>query len=160
VLGVACRERPTHMVGRKLGVTNSGNTLTPHCIALIMDGEQGNGGVTENWQVALTELHEGLVGSLLQSVVEVITPSRGKLSRHCRVSGVSQNVHMDLGAPQPKLMVWEATVHRKLRVAKTVQHIPEQGGKPRAVQPVATELSVSSKGGVGVVVHLLKIRGK
>jgi hypothetical protein len=49
--------------------------------------------------VALTELREGLVGSPLQSVVEVITLSRGKLSRHGWVSGVSQNVHMDLVVP-------------------------------------------------------------
>jgi hypothetical protein len=87
------------MVGRKLGVTDGGHALTPYCVALILNGEQGNDGVTKNWQVALTELHEGLVGSPLQSVVEVITPSRGKPSHHGRVGGVSQNVHMDLAAP-------------------------------------------------------------
>jgi hypothetical protein len=48
VLGVACHERPTRMVGQKLGVTNGGHALTPHCVALIPDGEQGNGGVTED----------------------------------------------------------------------------------------------------------------
>jgi hypothetical protein len=65
VLGIACREHPTHMVGRKLRVTNGGHALTPHHVALISSGEQGNGGVTENRQVALTELHEGLVGGPL-----------------------------------------------------------------------------------------------
>jgi hypothetical protein len=69
VLGVACGKRPTRMVGWKLGVTD--------------------GGVTEDWQVALTEVREGLVGSPLQSVVEVVTPSRGKPSHHGRVGGVS-----------------------------------------------------------------------
>jgi hypothetical protein len=70
VLGVACSKHPTRMVGRKLRVTDGGHMLTPHCIALILNGEQGNGGITENRQVALTELCEGLVGSRLQSVVK------------------------------------------------------------------------------------------
>jgi hypothetical protein len=104
--------------------------------------------------VALTEHREGLVGSPLQSVVEVITPSRGKLSHHVRVGGVSQNVHMDLAAPQPELMVQMTVIRGKPRVAEAVQHIPEQGGKPGAVQPVTMEPSVRSKGGVGVVIHL------
>jgi hypothetical protein len=99
VLGIACSKRPTRMVGRKLGVADGGHALTPHRVALAPNGEQGNGGVVENRQVALTELREGLVGSPLQSVVEVITPSHGKPSHHGRVSGVSQNVHMDLAVP-------------------------------------------------------------
>jgi hypothetical protein len=62
VLGVACRERPTRMVGRKLGVANGGHVLTPHRVALVSAGEKDNGGVTEDLQVALTELHECLMG--------------------------------------------------------------------------------------------------
>jgi hypothetical protein len=104
----------------------------------------------------LIELREGLVGSPLQSVIEVITPSRGKPSRHGRVGGVSRNEHMDLTVPQPKLTVRAATVCRKSRVVEAVQHILEHGGKPRAVQPIATEPSVGSKGDVGVVIHLSK----
>jgi ATP adenylyltransferase/5',5'''-P-1,P-4-tetraphosphate phosphorylase II len=46
------------------------------------------------------------------------------------------------------------------RVAKEVQHIPEQGAKTGAVQPITTEPSVRSEGGVGVVVHLSKTREK
>jgi hypothetical protein len=134
--------------------------LTPHCVAPVPNGEQGNGGVTENQQVALTELRGGLVGSPFQSVVEVVTLSRGKPSHHGRVGGVSRNVHMDLAAPQPELMVWAATVYEEPRVAKVVQHILEQGGKPRVVQPVTTEPSVGSKGGSGVVIHLSKTREK
>jgi hypothetical protein len=110
--------------------------------------------------VALTELHEGLVGSPLQSVIEVITSSRGKPSRHGRVGVVSRNVHMDLAVPQPKLMAQTATVREKTRVAEAVQHILKQGGKPGAVQPVTKEPSVGSKGGVGVVIHLSKTREK
>jgi hypothetical protein len=53
------------MVGRKLGVTNGGYALTPHCIALILNREQGDGGAAKDWQVALTGLCEGLVGSPL-----------------------------------------------------------------------------------------------
>jgi hypothetical protein len=49
VLGVACGKRPTCMVGRKLGVTDGSHALTPHRIALVLNGEQGNGSVTENW---------------------------------------------------------------------------------------------------------------
>jgi hypothetical protein len=65
VLGVACGKRPTRMVGQKLGVTDGGHALTPHHVALIPNGEQGNGDVTKNWQVVLTKLREGLVGSPL-----------------------------------------------------------------------------------------------
>jgi hypothetical protein len=133
VLGVACGKRPTRMVGQRLGVTDGGHTLTPYRVALILNGKQGNGGVTENRQVALTELRESLVGSPLQSVVEIVTPSRGKPSRHGWVGGVSRNVHIDLTAPQPELTVRTAMVHGKPHVAEAVQHVPEQGGKPGAV---------------------------
>jgi hypothetical protein len=160
VLGVACGKRPTRMVRRNLGVTDGGHVLTPHRVALILNGDQGNDGVTENRQVVLTELCESLVGSPLQSAVEVVTPSRGKPSRHGWVSGVSQNVHMNLVAPQPKLTVWAAMVLGKPRVAEAVQHVPEQGGKPGAVQPITTEPSVGSKGGVEVLIHLSETREK
>jgi hypothetical protein len=110
--------------------------------------------------VALIELHEGLVGSPFQSVIEVITPSRGKPSHHGRVGGVSRNVHMDLAAPQPELTVWVAVIRRKPRAVEAVQHVPEQGGKPGVVQPIATKPSVGYKGGVGVVIHLSKTREK
>jgi hypothetical protein len=137
------------MVGQKLEVTNGGHALTPHRVALVSNGEQGDDGVVKDRQVALTELYEGLVGSPLQSVVEVVAPSRGKPSHHGRVGGVRRNVHMGLAAPQPELTVWVATVHGNPRVAKVVQHIPEQGRKTGVVQPVTTEPSVSSEGGVG-----------
>jgi hypothetical protein len=68
VLGVACGKRPIRMVGRKLGVTDGGHALTLHRFALVLNGGQGSGGVTKNWQVALTKLCEGLVGSLLHVV--------------------------------------------------------------------------------------------
>jgi hypothetical protein len=160
VLGVAGQECPTRMVGQKLWVTNGGYALTPHRVALILNGEKGDGGVTEDRQVVLTELREGLVDSPLQSVVEVITPSRGKPSRHGQVGGVSRNVHMDLAAPQPELKVRAAVIHGKPHVAEAVQHVPEQCGKLGAVQPVTTEPSVGSKGGVGVVIHLSETREK
>jgi hypothetical protein len=160
VLGVTCRERLTCMVGRKLKVANGGHTLTPHRVALVPNGEQGNGGIAEDRQVTLTELREGLVGSPLQSVIEVVAPNCGKPSRHGQVSGVGQSVHMDLAAPQPERTVPAATVCRNPRVAKVVQHIPEQGRNTGAVQAVTTESSVSSEGGVGVVVHLSKTREK
>jgi hypothetical protein len=44
-----------------------------------------------------------------------------------------------------------ATVCENPRVAKTVQHVSEQGGKTKAVQPVTTEPSISSEGDVVVV---------
>jgi hypothetical protein len=160
VLGVACGKRPTRMVGRRLGVADGSHALTPYLVALIPNRKQGNGDVIENRQVVLTELHEGLVDSPLRSVVKVVTSSRGKPNRHGWVGGVSRNIHMDLAAPQPELTVRTATVRGKPCVAKVVQHVPEQGGKPGAVQPVTTEPSVGSKGGVGVVIHLPKIREK
>jgi hypothetical protein len=158
VLGVAGRECPTRMVGQKLGVANRGYALTPHCVALVPNGEQGVGSVAEDRHVALTKLCEGLVGSPLQSVIEVITPSQP--TSHGWVRGVSRNVHMDLAAPQPELTVQTAVIRGKPRVAETVQHVPEQGGKPRAVQPITMKPSIGSKGGVGVVIHLSKTREK
>jgi hypothetical protein len=65
VLGVACRERPTRMMGWKLKVASGGHTLTPHRIALVLNGLQGDSGVTEDQQVVLTKLSEGLVSSPL-----------------------------------------------------------------------------------------------
>jgi hypothetical protein len=67
---------------------------------------------------------------------------------------------MIIAVPQPELMVRVAMVRRKSRVVETVKHVPEQGGKPGVVQPVATEPSIGSKGGVGVVIHLSKTRQK
>jgi hypothetical protein len=160
VLAVACHERPTHVVGRKLGVANDGHTLTPHRVALIPNGEQGDGGAVEAQQVMLTELHEGLVGSALQSVIEVVAPSCGEPSHHAWVAGVSWDVNVDLAASTPELMVQMTTVHGSHCVAKVVQHVPEQCGKTEAVQPVATESSIGSEGVIGVVIHLLKIREK
>jgi hypothetical protein len=160
VQGVVCRERPTHMVGRKLGVANGGHTLTPHRVALILNREQGDDGVTEDRQVVVTELREGPMGSSLQSVVEVIASSPGKPSHHGWLGGVSQNVHMDLATPQPELMVRVVMVCGNPCVAKVVQHVPEQGGKTGAVRPVTTEPSIGCDGGVGVVIHLSKTREK
>jgi hypothetical protein len=65
MLGVACSKCPTRMVGQKLGVADGGHALTPHLVALVPNTEQGKGGVSENRQVVLTELREGLVGSPL-----------------------------------------------------------------------------------------------
>jgi hypothetical protein len=67
---------------------------------------------------------------------------------------------MDLVVTQPKLTVWAAMVRGKPRVTEMVQHVPEQGGKPVAVQPITMKLSIGSKGGVGVVIHLSKTREK
>jgi hypothetical protein len=120
VLGVACCEHPTRVVGQKLEVANGSHALTLHRIALILNGEQGDGGAVEDQQVALTELHEGLMGSPLQSVIEVVAPSRGEPSRHGRVSGVSWNVHMDLVVPKPKLTVRATTVRGSPLIAKAV----------------------------------------
>jgi hypothetical protein len=67
---------------------------------------------------------------------------------------------MDLAVPQPVLTVRTATVRGKIRVAEAVQHVPKQGRKPGTVQPVTTEPSIGSKGGVRVVIHLSKTREK
>jgi hypothetical protein len=160
VLGVACHERPTHVVGPTLGVTNGGQALTPLCVALILDGKQGNDGAIEARQVVLTKLHEGMVGSPLQSVIEVVAHSCGEPSHHARVRGVSRDVHVDLAASKPELTVQAAMVRGSPRVAKAVQHVPKQGGEARTVQPIATKSSVGSECGIGVVVHLSKIKEK
>jgi hypothetical protein len=101
---------------------------------------------------------ESLMGSPFQSVIDVVTLSYGKPGRHGRVGGVSRNIHMDLAAPQPELMVRAAVIRGKPHVAEAVQYVPEQDRKPGAVQPIATEPSVGSKGGVEVVIHLSETR--
>jgi hypothetical protein len=133
VLGVARGKCPTRMVEWKLGIADGGHALTPHRVALVPNGEQGNSGVAENRQVALTELCESLMGSPFQSVIDVVTLSCGKPSRHGRVGGVSRNIHMDLAAPQPEVMVRAAVIRGKPHVAEAVQYVPEQDRKPGAV---------------------------
>jgi hypothetical protein len=65
VLGVACHKFPPRVVSQTLGVAHISQALTPHRVTLILDGEHGNGGVDQTRQLALTELHKGLVGSSL-----------------------------------------------------------------------------------------------
>jgi hypothetical protein len=135
VLGIACRERPPRVVCRTLGVAHSGQALTPRRVALVMNREQGNGGAGKAQQVALTELHEGLVGSPLQGVVEVVAGGHGELGRHAWVRKVSRDVHVDLATFTPKLTVRVTTVHESPRVAKTVKHVPEQDRKAGRCNP-------------------------
>jgi hypothetical protein len=108
----------------------------------------------------LPELCEGLVGSPLQCVIEVVAPSHGEPSRLAWVRGLSQDVHMDLAASIPELTVWATPVCGSPHVAEMVQHVSEQGGKVDAVQPVTTKPSISSESGVGVVIHLSKTSKK
>jgi hypothetical protein len=104
-------------------------------------------------QVALTELSEGPVGSPLQGDTEVISCGRHEPSRQARVRGVSRDVHVDVIASMSKLTVQASTVGGSPRVAKAVQHVPEQGRKAGTVQPIAMEPTVGSNGDVGVVIH-------
>jgi hypothetical protein len=57
----------------------------------------------------------------------VIALSRGEPSHHARVGGVSRDTHTDLTTSTPELTVWATTVRGSPRVAKAVQHVPEQG---------------------------------
>jgi hypothetical protein len=143
-----------------LKVTRSGQTLTPHDVALILNREHGNGGAGKSQQVPLTELYEGLVGSPLHGVVEVVAGGRGEPGHHAQVKRVSRDIHMDRKESMPELTVRATTVCGSPLVAETVKHIPEQGRKAGMVQPIATEPSVGPKGGVGVVIHLSTTRKK
>jgi hypothetical protein len=160
MLGVACLELPPHVVCRTLGVAHSGQALASCWVSLILDREQGNGGTGKARQVALTELQEGLVGSPLQGVVEVVAGGRGEPGHHAQIRRVSRDIHMDLIASTPKLMIQARMVRGSPRVAEMVKHVPKQGWKAHTVQPITTELSVSPEGGVGVVIHLSKTRKK
>jgi hypothetical protein len=106
------------MVSQTLGVPNGGQELTPRCVTLVQDGEQGNNGADEAQQVVPTKPHGGLVGSPLQSVIEVITHSRGEPSHHAWVRWVSRDVREDLAASMPKLTIWAAMVRGSPRVTK------------------------------------------
>jgi hypothetical protein len=105
--------------------------------------------------VALTELREGLVGNPLQGVIEIIAGGRGEPDRDAWVGRVSWDIHVDLAASTPELMV-----RRNPRVAEMVKHVPEQCRKAGTVQPVITKPSVGPEGGVGVVVHLSTTRNE
>jgi hypothetical protein len=65
---------------------------------------------------------------------------------------------VDLTTPTNEFVVQAATVRGGPYEAERVQHVPQQGGKAMMVQPVTTEPSISTEGGVGVVVHLSKQR--
>jgi hypothetical protein len=67
---------------------------------------------------------------------------------------------MDLAAPKPKLTVRATTVCRNPRVAKMMQHVPEQGRETETMQPITMKPSVGSEGGIRVVIHLSKTREK
>jgi hypothetical protein len=129
VLGVPCHEHPPHVVRRTLGVTHSGQALTPRHVAFILNREQGNGVASKARQVALIELHEDLLGSPLHGVIEVIAGGHGEPGRHARVEWVSRDIHMDLAASIPKLTVQATTVCGSPNVAEMVEHVPEQGQK-------------------------------
>jgi hypothetical protein len=96
------------------------------------------------------------VGSPIQGVIEVIAGGCGEPGRHARVGRVSRNVHVDLTASTPELMIRKALVRGSPRVAKTVERVPELGRKARTVQPVTMEPFVDPEGGVGIVIHLSK----
>jgi hypothetical protein len=136
-----------------LSVAHSVQVLALCHVALILNREQGNGGAGKAQLVALTELHESLVVSPLQGAIEVVAGGR-----HAKVRRVSQDVHLDLAASTPKLMVWATTVCGSPRVAETVKHVLEQGRKAGTVQPIAAKPSVDPEGGIGVVVHLSETR--
>jgi hypothetical protein len=67
---------------------------------------------------------------------------------------------VDLTASTPELTVRVATVHGGPRVAKVVQHALKQGREAGMVQPITTKPSIGSEGGIGVVIHLSKIKEK
>jgi hypothetical protein len=108
--------------------------------------------------VVLTELYEGLVGSPLQGVIEVIAGGCGAPGRHAQVGRVSQDVHVDLAVSMPELTVWTTTVRGCPRVAKTVKRVLEQGQPAGTVQPVTRKPSIGPEGSVGVVIHLSETR--
>jgi hypothetical protein len=153
------KKRPTfELKPRQVNDSSQSNQGTDHLVS--QNKEYGNGGAGKAWQVVLTELREGLVGSSLQGVVEVIAGGRGEPGHHAWVERVSQDAHVDLTASMPELTVWVTTVRGSPGVVKTVKHVPEQGQKARTVQPVATEPSIGPEGGVGVVIHLSTTRKK
>jgi hypothetical protein len=95
VLDVAHNERSTHVVGLLCGVTGGGHAPIPSRVALIPKGEQGNRSAYV-LQVALVELREGLVGSPLQRVAQVI--SRGRSGTMPSSSGVRDEAGCPRGA--------------------------------------------------------------
>jgi hypothetical protein len=81
-------EHPPHVIRRTLRGAHNGQALAPRCVALVLDGEQGSGGTGKARHVALTELCEGLVGSPLQGVIEVIdTGGHGTRESPCGQNG-------------------------------------------------------------------------
>jgi hypothetical protein len=73
------------VVGLPRGVIDGSHAPTPSLVALILNGQQGNRSASGVLQVSLTELHEGLVGSPLQRVIQVISCGRSSPNRQARV---------------------------------------------------------------------------
>jgi hypothetical protein len=84
VLDVAHSERSTRVVGLLCGVAGGGHAPVPSRVALIPKGEQGNRSAYV-LQVALVELREGLVGSPLQHVAQVVSRGRSGPCHQARV---------------------------------------------------------------------------
>jgi hypothetical protein len=110
MLGVASREHPPRMVGRKCGVGSGVQVLTPFRVALVLNGEQGNNSADEARQMVFIELHEDPVGSPLQSVAELVSCGGREPRHHARVRGVSWDIHVDLTMPMSELTVQATAV--------------------------------------------------
>jgi hypothetical protein len=111
-------------------------------IILVPDGEQGNGSVDGGRKVLLTKHLERLVCDHLQRVTHVTSGGRHGPSHPARLLGVEQDVNTDLATPNLELKENTTVVVGLLHVAKALQHIPQQAGKPGRCSPsVVNELS-------------------
>jgi hypothetical protein len=77
-------------------------------------------------------------------------------SHPARLLGVEQDINEDLTTPNIELTENMTVVISLLHIAEGLQHIPQQAGKSRAVQPVGGQLTIRTNATVRVIIHLLK----
>jgi hypothetical protein len=130
VLCIPSGHRITCMERRLRLITGGFHAPLPSLIVLVLDGEQGNGGVDAVHEVLLTKHHECLACDHLQSVAHVVSSGRRGSSHPARLLGVERNVNADLTTPKLELTENMTVVVGLLHVAEALQHVPQQTGNP------------------------------
>jgi hypothetical protein len=101
-------------------------------------------------------ISECLVCDHLQCVTHVMPGGRRGPSHPARLLGVERDINEDLTTPNIELTENMTVVISLLHIAEGLQHIPQQAGKSRAVQPVGGQLTIRTNATVRVIIHLLK----
>jgi hypothetical protein len=123
-------------------ITGGFHALPPSLISPVLDGEQSNGNVGIVRKVLLTKHLERLVCDHLQRVTQVMAGGRHGPRHPAWLFSIEWDVNADLAMPNLELAKNMTVVIGLLLVAEALQHISQQAGKSRAVQPVNGQQTV------------------